>query len=80
MQRLGKEKTILLSTHILQEVEAMASRVVMINEGRKVYDGPLAEIDPEKMGLDAVFAKLTGHDPITGARLRESEAVESATE
>jgi ABC-2 type transport system ATP-binding protein len=80
MQRLGKEKTILLSTHILQEVEAMASRVVMINEGRKVYDGPLTEIDPEKMGLDAVFAQLTGHDPVTGARLREAETAESTTE
>ncbi len=38
MRRLGETKTILLSTHILQEVEAMASRVVMIYEGRKVYD------------------------------------------
>jgi ABC-2 type transport system ATP-binding protein len=72
MQRLGQEKTILLSTHILQEVEAMASRVVMINEGRKVYDGPLNQIDPGKMGLDSVFAKLTGHDPVTGARLQNS--------
>jgi hypothetical protein len=52
----------------------------MINEGRKVYDGPLTEIDPEKMGLDAVFAQLTGHDPVTGARLREAETAESTTE
>ncbi len=36
MRRLAETKTILLSTHILQEVEAMASRVVMINEGRLV--------------------------------------------
>ena len=38
--RIAQEKTILLSTHILQEVEAMAQRVIMINEGRLVYDGP----------------------------------------
>ena len=37
--RIAQEKTILLSTHILQEVEAMAQRVIMINEGRLVYDG-----------------------------------------
>ena len=37
--RIAQEKTILLSTHILQEVEAMAKRVIMINEGRLVYDG-----------------------------------------
>jgi ABC-2 type transport system ATP-binding protein len=61
MRRLGQEKTILLSTHILQEVEAMASRVIMIHEGRIVYDGPLDEIDPQHIGLDAVFGELTGY-------------------
>jgi ABC-2 type transport system ATP-binding protein len=73
MTRLGQEKTILLSTHILQEVEAMASRVIMINEGRKVYDGKLEDIDPEKNGLDHVFANLTGHDPETGVLLKRDE-------
>ncbi len=73
MKRLGEEKTILLSTHILQEVEAMASRVIMINEGRKVYDGKLEDIDPKKVGLDHVFADLTGHDPTTGVKLQTSE-------
>ena len=47
----------------------MASRVVMINEGRLVYDGPIDKMDPGKKGLDAVFAELTGHDPVTGAKL-----------
>ena len=69
MTRLGQEKTILLSTHILQEVTAMANRVVMINEGRKVYDGPIDQMDPTGHGLDHVFADLTGHDPVTGAKL-----------
>ena len=72
MKRLGEEKTILLSTHILQEVEAMADRVIMINEGRKVYDGKLKDIDPGKNGLDHVFANLTGHDPETGVKLPNS--------
>ena len=46
MERLrdDEKKTILLSTHILQEVEAMASRVILINEGRLVYDGPVADL------------------------------------
>lgn len=69
MKRLGQEKTILLSTHILQEVEAMADRVIMINEGRKVFDGKLEDIDPGDKGLDHVFADLTGHDPETGVKL-----------
>ena len=70
MKRLGQEKTILLSTHILQEVEAMADRVILINEGRKVFDGPLADIDVKKLGLDHVFADLTGHDPVSGMKLQ----------
>ncbi len=73
MLRLGREKTILLSTHILQEVEAMASRVIMINEGRKVYDGLLADMDPKGIGLDYVFANLTGHDPKTGMQLKNNQ-------
>lgn len=74
MRRLGREKTILLSTHILQEVAAMADRVILINEGRKVYDGLLADIDPEGKGLDHAFARLTGHDPQTGQKLPDGPA------
>jgi ABC-2 type transport system ATP-binding protein len=73
IRRLGQEKTILLSTHILQEVEAMASRVILINEGRKVYDGSLSDMDPQQQGLDCIFAQLTGHDPISGVLLKKGE-------
>jgi ABC-2 type transport system ATP-binding protein len=60
MRRLREKKTILLSTHILQEVEAMADRVILINEGRLVYDGTVADLDPNKEGLDRAFHRLTG--------------------
>ena len=76
MKRLGQEKTILLSTHILQEVEAMADRVILINEGRKVYDGKLQDIDTGGRGLDHVFAELTGYDSETGGKLNTREADE----
>ena len=59
MQRLGQENTILLSTHIMQEVEAMANRVIMINEGRLVYDGSVDEIAEDGEPLDAAFRRLT---------------------
>ena len=66
MDRLRDEekKTILLSTHILQEVEAMASRVILINEGRLVYDGPVAELAHEKDGLEGAFKRLTAADAV----------------
>jgi ABC-2 type transport system ATP-binding protein len=39
IKELGKEKTILLSTHIMQEVQALCDRVVIINKGSIVGDG-----------------------------------------
>ncbi len=61
MERLREmRKTVLLSTHILQEVQAMASRVILVDEGRVKYDGAVADLDPKHEGLDAAFARLTG--------------------
>ena len=59
LRRLGQKKTILLSTHILQEVEAMASRVIMINEGRLVYDGSVSELGKNSDELATAFHELT---------------------
>ena len=60
MERLrDMKKTVLLSTHILQEVEAMASRVILIDEGKLKYDGAVKDLDPDRHGLDAAFARLT---------------------
>ncbi len=59
LRKLSQTKTILLSTHILQEVEAMADRVVMINEGRVVYDGSVDELRTLGTDLDDSFYKLT---------------------
>jgi ABC-2 type transport system ATP-binding protein len=59
IRRLGQSKTILLSTHILQEVEAMCSRVLFINEGRLKFDGTPAELTRDGKGLDVHFYELT---------------------
>ncbi|MDX1980644.1 MAG: ABC transporter ATP-binding protein [Bryobacteraceae bacterium] len=60
IRELGRSKTVLLSTHILQEVEAMADRVVFINRGRIVYDGAPAGMREQWGSLDAAFQQLTG--------------------
>lgn len=44
IRRLGKDKTVLFSSHILQEVEAICDRVVIINKGKIVADSPLSEL------------------------------------
>ncbi len=60
IRKLGQRKTILLSTHILQEVEAMASRVLFIDEGRLVYDGPVQQLTRNGKRLEDAFRELTG--------------------
>jgi ABC-2 type transport system ATP-binding protein len=59
LRRIGEEKTILLSTHILQEVDAIAQRVILINEGSLVYDGPARELTSKHGSLDQAFHSLT---------------------
>ncbi len=60
IRELGETKTVLLSTHILQEVEAMCNRVVFINEGRVVFDGEPSGLGQDAASLDAKFHELTG--------------------
>lgn len=44
IKQLGKEKTVIMSSHILQEVQAVADRIVILNEGEVVADGTNAEL------------------------------------
>ena len=60
IRKLGRSKTILLSTHILQEVEAMANRVLFIDEGRLVFDGTIDRLVADGKRLDEWFRELTG--------------------
>ena len=48
IREVGKEKTILLSTHILKEVEAVCDRVIIIDKGKIVADASLAELREEQ--------------------------------
>ena len=59
IRELGKSKTVLLSTHILQEVEAVADRVLFIHAGRIVFDGTPQEMKARGANLDEVFHQLT---------------------
>ena len=64
IRRLGEKKTILLSTHILQEVEAIADRVILISEGRIKFDGTPGELRRDGRGLDEHFYELTKSGPV----------------
>jgi len=60
IRSLGETKTVLLSTHILQEVHAVCDRVILINEGKLVFDGPTSELGGEGTAMEQKFHELTG--------------------
>ncbi len=62
IQRLGRTKTLLISTHILHEAEATADRVLLVNSGRLVFDGTLGELE-ENGSIEEPFYRLTHQDP-----------------
>ena len=59
IRELGKSKTVLVSTHILQEVEPVASRVLFIHDGKIVFDGPPSDLRKEGNSLEDQFHRLT---------------------
>ena len=59
IRELGKSKTVLVSTHILQEVEPIAGRVLFIHDGRVVFDGKPAAMRAGGKTLEDQFHKLT---------------------
>lgn len=61
IRQLGQTRTVLLSTHILQEVEAVADHVILIHEGRIVFDGTPGEMAGGR-SLDEAFYRLTGRN------------------
>ena len=66
IRRLGAEKTVLISTHILREAEAVADRVLLVNGGRLVFDGTPAELERDG-SMEETFYRLTGRDETAGA-------------
>ena len=58
IKEVGKDKTVLLSTHILQEVEKMCNRVVIINKGEIVSDKLISEYKKEKLNIESHFQSL----------------------
>lgn len=62
IRQLGKEKTVILSTHILPEVQATCNRVLIISKGKIVADGTPAELQSGFIGNERVFVELESPD------------------
>lgn len=61
IKELGKEKTIIISTHLLDEAESVANRVILINQGKIIIDGTVKDIlnKTKKKTLEESFKLLT---------------------
>lgn len=59
IKQQGKNKTVLFSSHILQEVQAICNRVVIINKGRIVADDLLSNLQQQGKNLESIFRELT---------------------
>jgi ABC-2 type transport system ATP-binding protein len=75
IKQIGREKTVILSTHILQEVEATCSRVQIINDGRIVARGTTAELTRFAAGDTRVIIRLKAPAHVVEPKLRELPSV-----
>ena len=77
IRQVGKEKTVMLSSHIMQEVEAVCNRVIIINKGKIVADGGIAEIKSGGFNKNQIiFAEFK--EPVKQDRIMKIEGVANA--
>ena len=63
IRELGREKTVILSTHILPEVEATCDRIFIINKGKIVADGTAETLRKQAQGSDILRVKIEDGQP-----------------
>jgi len=59
IKEVGKDKTVLLSTHIMQEVDKMCNRIIIISKGKIVDDKQISDLQKEGSDLENHFRNLT---------------------
>ncbi len=79
IRELGKEKTVILSTHILSEVEATCHRAIIVNQGKIVADGSLRDLQAAFRGMERITLEIKA--PANGQieKLRALGSVKNVT-
>jgi ABC-2 type transport system ATP-binding protein len=80
IRELGKEKTVILSTHILPEVQATCDRVVIIHQGKLVADGTPQELQSSFQGQELVHLLLKAPENDVAATIGHLENVSKVEE
>lgn len=75
IKQIGKEKTVIFSTHILSEVSATCDRVIIINKGKIVGQGSPAELASKASSRDLIYVKIKGDIEQVIKKLKEMENV-----
>lgn len=75
IRELAQDKTVLLSTHILQEVEAAADRLVIINNGRIVAEGTLRDLQQQVQHYERAILAVAAPRQEVEAALRKLEQI-----
>ena len=66
IQRLGGERTVLLSTHVMQEVENTCERVLVISRGKLVANSPVRDLIQQALELRSVHVEIRGNGVESG--------------
>jgi len=74
IKEVGKQKTVILSTHIMQEVQAMCSRVIIINKGKIAADSSTEELTHRVSGRNLLRVEFK--NPVTAAQMKEIKGVQ----
>lgn len=77
IKQLGREKTVILSTHILSEVQATCDRAVIIHRGKIVADSTLDQLQKDLAGHQVIFVELLNGD---GNPIEKLQALEGVLE
>lgn len=80
IKELGKDKTVIFSTHILSEVQATCDRVVIINQGAIVGRGTPQELLQQAGGSELIYVKIKGPREAVTAALQALEHISAVTE
>ena len=76
IRELGRQKTVIFSTHILQEVEALCDRVLIIDKGKIVFDGSKDELALSASGRELIYVELRADGDVRD-QLRQVAQVEA---
>ncbi len=68
ISELGRERTVMLSTHVLPEVQHTCTRILVIHQGRLAADGPVEQLTAEAEGAVQVMVEAVGEGLVEGVR------------